>query len=191
MPNARRRIVGVLVVAVLLIVPSLANGQARNFSVGAEAEYLGLIGHWRSPLESGFGAGVFVAFRGVTEVRLGATVSFHFEEFGVITSAPSAEPPGETRRIERYYGELRLIPYRGPAPVLVSFGLRAGILHAPSIATPWSWQLEVPVGVTLQKGPMPELYLAGGLVIFPEENLRRPRTANTVRVGLSVRPFGS
>jgi hypothetical protein len=88
--------------------------------------------------------------------------------------------------MERVYGELRFVPYAGLI-VRPSIGMRIGRLRASSnIPIDWSWHLEIPAGVRLEKWPQPELYVAVGQVVFPDDTF-----AYTFRVGLSFAPFGT
>jgi len=180
---------------VVLTHHAAALAQVRGLHVGAEAEYLFLIGNWRSLLESGPGGAAFAGYRtGPASFRMGVGLTFHHEEFGT-PDVPSVSlaSSGATRRIEHFFGEVR---YRVPRPPLVllepplvlleSIGMRLARLHAPSLVTPWAWHLEAVATAAIPLGPRPEIVAAAGMVWFPPENLPRSRTANSCRLGLSV-----
>ncbi len=183
----RRLRFSAVAIVLALTPPAPAFAQKAGLHLGAQAEYFFLIGHWRSPLESGPGGAAFVGYGSAgAAIRLGAAVTFHHEDF-VPLAFPGATlgSPGATRRIERFFGELRYAPPGRPLVVLESMGIRLARLHAPSLVTPWSWHYEAFVSSTIPFGPRPEIVVGAGVVRFPEENLPRPRTANSVRLGLS------
>lgn len=163
------------------------SAQGAGPHVGAEAEYFFLIGHWRSPLESGPGGAAFVGYgRGGAAIRLGAALTFHHEDFATADlSGASPGSPGATRRIERFFGELRYAPPGRPLVLLESMGVRLARLHARSLVTPWAWHYEALASSSIPFGPRPEVVGGVGGVRFPEENLPRPRTAHSARIGIA------
>jgi hypothetical protein len=186
MRSAHSAMVGLIVGLLMSIVPSVAVGQGRDIRLGAEGDFVGLFGDWNSGLESGFGAGAFaVLHRGLVEGRLGGAVSFHFVEAIDPAISSSGSRRGDTYRMERFFGEVRVVPLQGAQSFVPFVGLRLGLLHHPIDRSPWAGHLEVPAGVRLQRWMWPELYVSAGLAVFSKDNWQESRTAPTLRIGSS------
>lgn len=174
-------------VLLTLVSTSGLHAQRTNLRLGMGAEFVALIGHWRSVPQSGPGVSAFLGLdHGLLEARLGGAVSFHPEEPVTVVSSPGSSAD-RTHHLQRVFGQVRLGLRDRASGLTPSLGLGLGALRAASLINPpWAWHFEVLASAALSVPARPEVFVAGGLVRFPAEPFPRPQTANTVRLGVEV-----
>jgi len=151
--------------------------QVKGVHLGLEAEYVMLVGHWRTAPDDGPGIAGFAGYGGrIVTVRFGTSVSTHRERAVVTFGTGESDPVRTIRRT--FFGEVGVRPSSG---ILVA--TRVGRMSEPY---PGGWLVDGAIGLVLPFGPNPEFSVGAGLVQFTEENLPRTRYAGTLRFTTAV-----